>query len=696
MAGVNELEKKFSAAQKAHRAGKRATAEERYKDLLRAYPDFAEGWHFLGLLYNQNGDLMRGAEAILKSLELAPDNAVALNNLGEAYHRIGNTSAAVGALQKAIELDPHLAPAHFNLANILKQGEQLDAAIASYQSALQVQPRYPEAWFNLGNTYLIRGLFRSAAEAFENAVALRPEHADARMNLGVAYLELGEVQKAVNRYQDAIKQRPDSADAHRNLGYALEKQGDVRGALESFRKVLVLEPDNDLFRLHVETICPPVMASNAELDAYRYKLKETLNHYRGRQVSPGELVKAGAYFPSLVAYQGGNDLPLKQQWSELFRDHFSAVPSGPRIRKPGESIRVGFVVTHGHEGVFLKCMRGIINRLPEKGDFDVTVVCSIQGGVDILKTGIRHPAIRFLSLPSDLDEAAARTRAANFDILHYWEVGTDALNYFLPFYRPAPIQCATWGWPVTSGIPAIDYFLSSEPLESESSESHYSEKLVRFESLPTYYHVPPVPQNPRPRAAFGLGARDHVYLCTQNLRKVHPDMDRLFEGILEADNRGRILLIQDAQPGVTDLLRRRFRREIPAAAGRIQFLPRLPEIDYLNVVQLADVILDTLHYCGGANTTYDAFAAGAPIITLPMRYHRGRYTAAAYRQIGFTDLVAETAGDYIRIAVELGTDPDLRGAMSRRLREAAPVLFEDERAVEELARFFVGAASGSF
>ncbi len=682
-------DKMFLAAQQAHQAGKLTTAQERYTDLVRIFPDHAEGWHFLGIVYSQQGDFERGIEAIEKALTLQPNHPIALVNLGESLARSGDPSGAVRAFENAIKLEPHLAQAHFNLANILKQRDHIDDAISHYQAAIEIQPQYTEAWFNLGNTCMARGMFRSAAQSFERALAIKPDHAEALLNLGVAYIEMGDVQKSVNRYREVLQLAPDSFDAHRNLGYALEKQGDIPGALESFRKALDLEPGNALFHLYVETLCPPIMANHAELDAYRAHLREVLNSLSGKPFLRENLSGGESYFPSVTAYHGGNDLPLKKQWSALFRPYFEEKRPKTFIRRePTQPIHVGFVVTHGHEGVFLKCMRGIINRLPERGHFDITVVCSRLGGAEILADGITHPAIRFVALPSDLDEAAEIVRPLQFDILHYWEVGTDSLNYFLPFYRLAPVQCATWGWPVTTGIPEVDYFISSEGLETANSDGHYSEKLIRFNRLPVYYHMPPIPLEPRPRAVFGLGSRDHIYLCTQNLRKVHPDMDRIFEELLEQDEQGRVLLIQDAQPGVTDLLRRRFRREIPSVADRISFLPRLPEKDYLNVVMLADGILDTLHYTGGANTTYDAFAAGTPIVTLPMRYHRGRYTAAAYEQMGFTDLIAGSAEEYVRLALELGNHPAFRTEMRSKILENAPVLFEDDEAVDELAEFF--------
>jgi protein O-GlcNAc transferase len=287
-----------------------------------------------------------------------------------------------------------------------------------------------------------------------------------------------------------------------------------------------------------------------------------------------------------------------------------------------------------------------------------------------------------------VDRAAEQLVGARFDLLYYWEVGTDLLNYLLPFYRAAPVQCAGWGWPVTTGIPQIDYFISCTMLEMDAGDAHYTEKLVRLAHLPTYYYRPQIPSRLRPRAQFGLNDADHLYLCAQNLRKLHPDFDRLLAAILRADPAGRVLLISDKQPEIAQLLRRRFQSAMPDIAARIQFLPHMAEADYLNVLALTDVALDTLYYGGGANTTYDAFAAGTPVVTLPTQFQRGRYAYAAYQQIGIHDAIAGSPEAYVAIALRLGTDRAARADLSARISAACPPLFEDTAAVTELADFF--------
>ena len=52
-------------------------------------------------------------------------------------------------------------------------------------------------------------------------------------------------------------------------------------------------------------------------------------------------------------------------------------------------------------------------------------------------------------------------------------------------------------------------------------------------------------------------------------------------------------------------------------------------------------------------TTYEALAAGTPIVTLPGGFLRGRQTYACYRRMGVMDCVAKDSEDYVRLAVRL-------------------------------------------
>src|SRR5262249_9395174 len=160
----------------------------------------------------------------------------------------------------------------------------------------------------------------------------------------------------------------------------------------------------------------------------------------------------------------------------------------------------------------------------------------------------RDSADAVVALPEHLDLARRRVAEQQLDVLLYTDVGMDPLTYFLAFARLAPVQCVTWGHPVTTGIPAMDYFLSSELLEGGGAERHYTEKLVRLPTLNTYYHRPSPPSPLKGREQFGLPADGHLYGCPQSLFKFHPEFDELLGAILRRDPQGTLVLITGKHP----------------------------------------------------------------------------------------------------------------------------------------------------
>jgi glycosyltransferase involved in cell wall biosynthesis len=470
----------------------------------------------------------------------------------------------------------------------------------------------------------------------------------------------------------------------------------------------------DLRREALVELIPP---DNAYIDRYRQRLSEVLDRLLGQPspLDPAELHTCGAEPPMALAYQGRDDLPLARRYGELFSQRIRPFEPACGDGRP----RMGVVVTDGHEGVFVRCLGHLVARLAGP-DLEVSVICS-RAGANVIRHLLPDAAWDFLVIPERVDQAAQRVREARFDLLHYWEVGSDAVNYFLPYFRPAPVQSACWGWPVTSGNPRIDYFFSSRLLEPEDGQAHYSERLVMLATLPTYYLRPVVGKVDRDlspdRAGVAAGANaavatgansavvagansaaahgEHVYLVTQNLRKYHPDFDPLLAAILRRDPAGRLLLAGDAQPTIDELLLARLRRTAADVVDRIRLVPRMATAEYLRMVGAADVILDTPHYGGGANTLYDAFACGTPVVTLPGAAHRSRYAAAAYARMGIGEPVAPSAEVYVDRAVEIASHRELRDDLRRRILAASEVLFEDRQAIEEHRAFFQSAIAAA-
>ena len=102
--------------------------------------------------------------------------------------------------------------------------------------------------------------------------------------------------------------------------------------------------------------------------------------------------------------------------------------------------------------------------------FDVSLICMPQTSIG-LKERLAATSIRFVDMPIEIPQIVEALRAESYDVIHFFEVGSDSKNYFLPFYRMAPVQCTSWGILSTTGIANMDHYLSSKFFETPDAQS---------------------------------------------------------------------------------------------------------------------------------------------------------------------------------------------------------------------------------
>jgi predicted O-linked N-acetylglucosamine transferase (SPINDLY family) len=272
----------------------------------------------------------------------------------------------------------------------------------------------------------------------------------------------------------------------------------------------------------------------------------------------------------------------------------------------------------------------------------------------------------------------------------------DPYTYFLAFARLALVQCVSFGHPDTTGIRTLDYFISSDLFETSDAASHYSEELFLLHDLGTlaYYKRPPAPNAGKERPDFGLPPDSSVYICPQALFKIHPDFDLILVDILQRDLKGVLVLLETNIPDHGHLLLKRLALASPDVCKRILFLPQQEQEDFIRLIELADVMLDTIHF-NGMNTNLEAFSVGTPVVTMPTQLQRGRHTLGMYRRMGITDCIATSPHNYAEIAVRLATDRELHKQIKRRILEKSCLLYEDQAVVREFERFFREAVTRS-
>ncbi len=672
-----------------HQAGRLKQAEGLYRSVLQFDKTQAYCMQQLGLLLAQLERPKEGVPFLEKSCQLRADIPAFWNNLGELYRQVDRLVESTQALHKSLRLSPFFPEGHYNLANTLKQLGRHAEAITHYNEAVRLRPNYARAWYNLGNTLREEGRVVTAIEAYRKALALKPDWGDAHLNLGNALYDMRDLDAACDSYRKAATQRPDDADLDDSLGNCLVAAGKTDEAKEAYRRAGSRRPEKWLRALRSDLLAPPVAPSLAFISEYRQSIPEILRRYADRgPIDVADLHTSGAEPSMLLAYQGGDERPLKEQFSQFFCVRLPAYdPPAKRNGKPS----LGVVVTHGHEGVFARCLGPLVARLDRKL-LDVKLIAS-RSGINVLKHMLPEANFDFVLLPERVDDANQRLREVGFDVLLYWEIGTDSMNYFLPFFKPARMQVNCWGWPVTSGHVEVNHYLSWAQLEPSNGQDHYTETLVPLKNLPTYYMRPPMSPTPRSKDTFGFATNDRLYLCQQNVRKYHPDFDCVVADILRGDPHGIIGIIADEQPAITELLMCRLRAAMPDVAGRLRVIGRLEREAYLELVAAANVVLDTPHYGGGANTVLDAVAAGTPTVTWPGLYHRGRWAAAVNRLLGLDELNVSSICDYAAKAIQIADSDEPQMLLRETLKSTGTELFENMAAVIEWQEWLLAMAA---
>jgi predicted O-linked N-acetylglucosamine transferase (SPINDLY family) len=356
-------------------------------------------------------------------------------------------------------------------------------------------------------------------------------------------------------------------------------------------------------------------------------------------------------------------------------------------------IRVGFVSAFFNLHTVFKLFQGWITHL-DRGAFE-THVFHFNDQRDKATDFLAQHATTLTAGAAALPAAARAVAGAGLDVLIYPDIGMDAMTQMLAALRLAPVQCQAWGHPVTSGLPAIDYFLSSDLMEPEDAQAHYHERLVRLPGLSIRYPEPdPAAAVRPPGLPDGDGAV--LFVCLQSLYKLLPLQDRLTARIAARVERSRLVFIRHASAALTAAYRIRLEAAFRAAGvnpeGRLLFLPPLKYGEFLGLARAADVILDSAGWSGG-NTTLEALSFARPVVTLPGGLMRGRHTAAILRQIGVTGTVAGSPDDYVNLAGRLAEEAGWRNEIGEQMRRQKHLAYNDDAAIRGLEEFIRGVVT---
>ena len=682
--------------------GRTMEAIELIRRATQADPGSAAAHANLGALLLAQGQAEEAEPCFFRALLADPSNQAAACGLADVQAALGRCDEAEANYRRALALDAKYTPAMTGLGIALMRLNRLQEAGDLFCQALVLQPGSARAHYNVGNALKASARLEEAAIFYREALQLDPGFADAWTNLGNLMRAVDDQEQALSCHKAARDLRPADPRVHLNLGQLYKDRGDAELARAELNAASMLDPSDVTARL---ALCmaelPLAYADSAEVASARARYGERLEaliaDYERAPRPEAYAAAIGSSQPFYLAYQGQNDRELQARYGDfickVMADHRPRHGDLP-LPGPGERIRIGIVsgFFRAHSNWKIP-IRGWLKGL-DRSRFEVTGYYT--GAVkDACTEEAEALCDRFAAGVGGADDWRDRILTDAPHVLIYPEVGMDPMSARLAAQRLAAVQCASWGHPDTTGLPTMDAYLSSELMEPEGAQDHYTERLVRLPGLGVLLDELDETPDAVTRGELGLKDDALVFWCAQSLPKYLPEFDELYPRIAEALPRSQFVFIGLPQTSEAET---RFRTRMAAAFARrgLDFadhgvmLPRLSKTRFQGAIRLADVLLDSPGW-SGCNSTLESLGAGLPMVTMDGPLMRGRHTAAILRLMGLDRLVARDIDGVVATALGLGADPGLRRRIGGEIEARKTRLYGDAAPVRALEQMLINA-----
>lgn len=437
--------------------------------------------------------------------------------------------------------------------------------------------------------------------------------------------------------------------------------------------VLVSGLTEDIF---LKTEMPAIYESEMQMkeSLHRWKTSvESIGSIRIKDAKRGYFELSGLR-PVKAAYQTFDIRPSLESLGKVICEDIAS-KIAPELceplgsRRPGK-VRIGFMGKTGATSGSQWSL-GWLQHL----DRDVFESTLINTDANRASTGLTYTFYdsvdHYYHLSGHPLETARFVRKLDLDYLIFADIGDNAALYQQAIFRLARRQALSWGTPMTSGLPTIDDYLSSDLAEHPDAADHYTEKLVRLPGTGCTLKRPKPDGLDWSRERVGL-PEGFLVCYPQVLIKWLPNRDEILGELCRRTN-ATIVLFDSLTPYERNIFENRMNR----VGARIHWQPFCPAPMFHQVMRLCDIGLDGLDWSGGL-TVMESLASGLPFVAHDGPFFRERLAGASLRAVGLSGLIAATREEYL----DLACGGAIRAARDRDLHIDA--LYEDLRPIRAL------------
>lgn len=602
-------------------AGRVKEAEKICRSILKKNPKHIEaafllsGVLMLGKRFQESEPLLR------KVLAAEPNHVSAMNNLGVIYREhYKELQTAQDCFKKVIEAHPAHFRALMNLGNIYCDLGQDEAGEACFKKALAVNPGSVEsATFlaYLGNISYRKGRFDEAIAHFEHALEISPDNTDILRNFLLARFGKGNKREMVAMMSDILK-LPDAGRANFPV-FSLAKRNCLWDMVEKTKDKVI-----ELAKAGLADFSALEM-SNLDLLAVTGVPHEAL---LAVHCITGGILEGKRMRPPYTAYE--------------------------KVQHPSSRMKIAYLSGDFRAHVINTFIRGLFN-FHDRERFEI-VCYSNTFNPDKTTEQYQNAADAFVDITGMNDaEVAEKIHADGVHVLVNLAGYTKDSRMEVMTYRAAPVQIMYLGYPYTSGLSTVDYFISDPYLDGPQNAKYFVEKQLRLpESFATFdrLHEQEIAED------SPFKANGHVtFGCLVNPYKLTPEVVAVWSQIMQAVPDSKIILNNPHYD--FDLMRQKITeafatQRVDSSRVKIIHEPHSSGI-HLRYYNDIDIALDTFPLTGGT-TTHEALWMGVPVVTLVggIYPHRLSYSILSNAGMDLSEVIAFSKEAYIKKAVALG------------------------------------------
>lgn len=565
-----------------------------------------------------------GLKSFRDILKINPFHKSSLAGIYQLYNKItffNDVSLNILYFNDSLNYIPNNPAVHLLLGYFYYQIKDLDKVIYHYRLAISTNKDnkliYMNTYNNIYMVYYETGKFKIAMQYALEALKLEPNDPDINDKLGVVYMKLNKYEIAKLSFEKAIENYKLSvltldsnvllSRIYSNYAFCNDRLFDYGKATEFYQKSELLNPK----------FLIPMQANLMSLNYMKHSFED-------RMIPSNKHRLINNFFQKTASYE--------------FDSKFYKTPK----------INIGLVsgdFTLTHAVYFF-----LSTFLHEHSTSIFNVICYAENESNIPGINIKSTAGKSAKEASDmiyndkihiLIDISGHTSMNRLDIFKN---------------KPSPIQITYIGYPFTTGLNEMDYRITDQICEYDTSisQDYYTEKLLCLENCFTCYSPFTTPE------ITELPYDDYLNIgCYGRANKMSTEIVSLFNRILSTNS--KVKLFFNSPAFRTDKFANNFLMKFSEEVrDRISFIKSTKGMtEHLLTLNNIHIQIDTSPY-SSTTTACESFLMGVPMLTMydtTTCYHCTNVTTSLLKNSDLDYYVCSSEDDLVNKIIELQSKP---------------------------------------